>query len=215
LEAGLRGPGIVRGPFHGRPDGPDVSIFVPINLQGENIMLKYALAASAAVAAVMALSAPVYANNTTASITVNGTVGAKCNMALTTQTVSLPGDPTGDDGKLNPAAFNFNPLAGGGEFWCNGAGSTLTLNATPFSNAGYTGAAPSGFTKVVNYTLSGTLGAANVTYDTATDSGDQTSTVGIFDTTNPSGHLQADANDNRLIAGDYSATVTLTLTPGT
>jgi len=178
-------------------------------------MFKTTLAASAAIAAIMALSAPVFANNTSATITVKGTVGAKCDMALTTQTVNLPFDPTGDDGKLNPAAFNLNPLSGGGEFWCNGANSTLTLNATPFHNAGFTGTAPSGFTNTVNYSLSGTLGEGNISYDTGTNSGNQVTQVGIFDTTNPSGTLKADQTNDRLIAGDYSATVTLTLTPGT
>jgi hypothetical protein len=183
-----------------------------------NIMLKYTLAASAAVAAIMALSAPSYAdsNNTSATITVNGNVGAHCSMALHTTAVDLPADITGDDGKLNGAALALNPLAGGGEFWCNAAGSKLTLNATPFTNTGFTGSTvPDGFTKSVNYTLSGSLGDASISYDTADHNGQNVDyTVGIFDTTEPTGSVQADPESRRLIAGAYQAVLTLTLTPG-
>jgi hypothetical protein len=178
-------------------------------------MLKSMLAASAAVAAIAALSSPVYANNTSATITVNGTVGAQCSMDLTSQTVTIP-DISGSDGRLNPAALAVNALAGGGEFWCNGANSKLTLNGTPFKNSGFTGTAPAGFTNVVNYTLSGTMGTTPVSYDTAAvGSTDQQYPVGIFASTNPSGQLSADASSDRLIAGGYEASLTLTLTPGT
>jgi len=175
-------------------------------------MLKTSLAASAAVAAIVALSSPVYANNTSATITVNGSVGAQCSMDLTSQTVTIP-DITGSDGRLNQAALNVNALSGGGEFWCNGANSKLTLNATPFKNASAT---PStGFTNVVNYTLSGTMGSTPVSYDTAAVGGtNQDYSVGVFDSTNPTGQISADATSDRLIAGGYTASLTLTLTPG-
>jgi hypothetical protein len=178
-------------------------------------MLKSALAASATVAAIAALSSPVYANNTSATITVNGTVGAQCSMDLTSQSVSIP-DISDSNGRVYAAALAVNALSGGGDFWCNGANSKLTLNGTPFTNAGFTGTAPSGFTNVVNWSLSGTMGTTPIAYDTAHVGGtDQEYPVGIFDSNNPSGQLSADASSDRLIAGDYSATLTLTLTPGT
>jgi hypothetical protein len=182
--------------------------------QGENVMLKTMLAASVAIVALAALSSsPALAvTNTGTIVTLHGQATSECNMDMAEQTVDIT-HLSGSDGYPVTDELT-NIFANGGEFWCNSANAAIRINLLPLTNTGFTGTAPAGFTNVVNYTLTGTLGSGTISYDTAAVGGtDQEYPVGVFATTTPTANVSLEATSDRVIAGDYSAILKLGLVP--
>jgi hypothetical protein len=185
-------------------------------------MLKHVLAASAAVVALVAISTPSFAAGNTETVLISGTVTAKCAVANSSISVALTLDSA--DGTY--AGESLTPNLG--DIWCNGTGNSVAITATPVTT-GNTTADPS-FTNRVDYTLStdaasvfsgfGThpitplsTTAAPLTGATETltglpafDSGASHSTFTMATTA---------SGGKKLIAGSYTGSITVLVTPGT
>ncbi|HEY1836183.1 MAG TPA: hypothetical protein VGG36_00880 [Rhizomicrobium sp.] len=179
-------------------------------------MLKHTLAASAAIAAVLALSVPSYALATTAPsavVTVSGSVTATCSLNGNPSTYAVNmGNLADANGNTLSTSQTVNYLTGA---WCNGATSTLSVATTKMMPTTLPGSVPNGFTDSVDYTLKSTSGLLNnQSFDTATGTGGS-ATVGAFIDNGDSGTITTDAQTaKKLMAGSYAGTITVTLTPG-
>jgi hypothetical protein len=177
--------------------------------------MKHILGASAAVAT-LAIATGAFATPVASSVTVTGHVDAACSVTNGVGTLDL-GSLAGSNGQYNgtiPASFAMTT----GTVWCNGVSSSAKLAATPLADTttGATGTPPPGFANKIDYSVTATVGGHSVSADTTIASGNGNSvvvgaftqpTIPVVDTVVPSSLL--------LEAGAYSATVTLTLTPGT
>ncbi|MGA9794554.1 MAG: hypothetical protein WBQ17_03360 [Rhizomicrobium sp.] len=180
-------------------------------------MLKYTLAVSVAVAAVLALSAPSYAGAMpvpppSAVVTVSGSVTPTCSLNGNPSTYAVNmGNLADANGNTISTSQTVNYLTGA---WCNGAHSTLIVATTKMTPTTPVGTPPTGFTDFVDYTLKSTSGMLNgQSFDTATGTGGS-ATIGAFIDTGDSGTITTDAQTaNKLMAGSYSGTITVTLSP--
>jgi hypothetical protein len=173
-------------------------------------MLKYALAASAAVSAIVALSAPSYADDS-ATVQINGTVNAACNISGVNQTIEFNAITIGNDGKVSSGQTKSANLAD--TVWCNGGNNTIKITASPLSTSG----SSSGFANTINYTLSTPLAPSAGSWDVTAANQTITTNYGafVFDSSaNPIGTVALDAGTLPQLAGDYSGTVTVDITPG-
>ncbi|HEY1836184.1 MAG TPA: hypothetical protein VGG36_00885 [Rhizomicrobium sp.] len=179
-------------------------------------MLKFTLAASAAVAAIVAFSAPSFA--ATDTISISGVVSAKCSVANATQSITLSNIDTPDGtyaGEALPESI--------GDIWCNGTGNSVQITAKPITTSNSTTDTP--FINRIDYVLSATspsvfaalpplstvnapASGAMATLDTlpAFDTGASHSTYTM--TTQSTG-------GNKLIAGTYTGEIDVLVTPGT
>jgi hypothetical protein len=186
-------------------------------------MMKRILAASAAVASLAAFSAP--ADAQTVQFDLDGNVPATCNLSGmqavsgASHTINLSGTAGGSiidstSGKLSVSGPQTVAL---GANWCNGTKTTVSVVATPLT----TGAVPpsASFTNRVDYTVTGSFaGISNGTLNTAggpVTGTSQSAPVGAFSDSADQMVITADANASQLlVAGDYTGTITVTLTPG-
>ena len=171
-------------------------------------------------AALLAAAVPGIASATTApgpvsgTVTVNGTVAARCQFTTGTATITIPelSDPA--TGNLLTSTVNGQSanLVG----WCNGTTSTMTVNASPILNAG---TAPTGFTNRVDYTATATAHPATGPVSATDGSADSptagtAATVGVFTSQIEVGLSAASSPAGKLLAGAYTGQVLVTLTPG-
>ena len=179
-----------------------------------------------AIALVAAAAAPtlVWADPTSATLTVTGHVTQACSLSGLSGTGTFT---VGGGDLINPAtgALASGLTTDGAQSitgsWCNGA-STITVTAFPLVQSSFVGAPPSSFTKAVNYTATATGWGSTPTAVTTTadNTGSPTSnnasnTVGTataatinVDLTNftaPGGSTQ------KLVAGTYTGQVVITL----
>jgi hypothetical protein len=178
-------------------------------------MMKRILAASAALAAVAAFSAPAFAVTTSNSstVTVNGNVTARCSVANPTSTVDLGELTTNTDGTL-ASQSKVNHF---GDIWCNGTGNSITVTAHPLANTNTT-ADPS-FVNQVNYTVTSTNpGLVGQTADSSSSTPLTVSGLPAFDTgiTNFDQYTITTiaSGTKKVIAGGYSGTIDVVVTPG-
>lgn len=136
-----------------------------------------------------------------ATFTVTGSVTASCS-AVTNSTIAFSSIGLQADGTLT--ASQTASSSAQANFYCNGAGTTLTLAHTAMTN-GVT--APSGFTSTIDFTPAVKIGA------TDKQVGDGTGIA--FGA--QAGSLTMDARSltaaAKPTAGSYSGSITLTLTP--
>lgn len=165
----------------------------------------------------LAASAPAYAADAsvTGTVTVTGSVAAKCLFTTDSDSVVIPelADTTGllDAATVNSQAAE---LAG----WCNGTASTMAVEANHLEGD-FAGSPVAGFTDRVDYTATATAmtGVEGSTATAASDSSDAGGagspvTVGLF--ASPIAVTFSDAAaDGRLVAGDYEGSVDVTLSP--
>lgn len=176
-------------------------------------MRKYLLASAAALAA---LAAPSLADVTTsANATVSGDIVLKCTLSITNGTLALGDISTDGTGKHAGGMTNGTAFLNGTAM-CNGAKNTVVVAAIPLTTT--TTPVGSGFTSRIDYTLAvGTLLPGPVSLDTsapATATSTQNN-VGAFANSDSAGAAFATkATALPVMAGDYSATVTVTLTAG-
>jgi hypothetical protein len=193
-------------------------------------MMKRILAASAAVASLAALSAPAYAlpsPSPQANVQVTGSVPATCSLGgltdLNNTIVSLDntsGSLAQSDGTVDNSVVKKVPL--GAAIWCNGTGTTVTLNAKALrlvTASAIPSAPPSGFVNVVPYQVSTNFpGFSGQSLDTGVTvpGANAMVTVGAFVAdTSTYIQLQADSSgSNKVIAGAYHGSITITVTPG-
>ena len=198
-------------------------------------MNRNAWVASATAALVMALAAgTASAADAVGTLTVTGTVASKCTVitggtaggVLFSSNFGATTELSDSSGHLisNFGAFTSN---GAGDFQinCNKANPSITLAASPMTT---TDAAPTGYANTVSYTAYADIGAISGANATST----VTRTVASGASTGPTGLgsglyvrniannvvVRADtfhtaAPSDILVAGSYSGTITLTLTP--
>jgi hypothetical protein len=171
-------------------------------------MLKHVLYASAALAL---LAAPCIAADTT--VTINGTVEAACSITNGTPVIDLTDALATDAAGKHPGqTFDLEDLVGSA--WCNGSDNTLTAVAKPLIGD-HTAA---GFTNVISYTLSTPVVPGEILNSGTDPAGNSASASGVgafvLDVTAGEGTLVTDATSLPVTAGDYSAEIEITLTPG-
>ena len=173
--------------------------------------MKKLLMGAAALAA-MSATTPAFAQATNevpqmANYAVTGFINASCGNATGTplQFGQLQIDPTG---RLIPPPLTQSV----NNTYCNGVNSSLSVASTPMTTAATPPSAS--FTNTLDYDAVVSFGPANLTVNSNPGT-QQTATVGAF-----VGPLTVQATNvttrgNTLpLAGDYSGTITVTLTPG-
>lgn len=183
-------------------------------------------------AALTMIAGPALAQPTTSalngSVTVNGSVAARCEFQGAQglngpHNVTIPEavflDTT--NGQLNSALESaIGGTLSGVTMWCNGAGTDVALSATPFGNmSASVTSSNANFADRVDFALSvGLTGLGAMSIDTASVAKGVADTagynnVGPFYGEPTIGFDIADSN-KILVAGNYSSTVALTVTPG-
>lgn len=148
------------------------------------------------------------------TVTINGSVAAACVIAPSA-TITL-GEMADSNGLYNSVANGKTATLAG---WCNGAASTMSVVANPIVLQGVH-TTPTGFTDTVNYTATAAVTPAGAgspvsTSDSTTAAAAAAATVGLFNG-NITVTLSASATPaGQLIAGSYSGTTVVTLTPST
>jgi hypothetical protein len=171
----------------------------------------------------MATAAAAVSAGATGTVTVNGTVTAKCSNTGGNKTISV-GELADSDGKVvnTFAGTTTADLA----FQCTSAAPTVSVAATPLKN---TGGAPTGYTDTVQYravvTVDLAAGGTNATSPTVFTSGAPSTTSAVLSgqLANPGAgtniHVAVDqptSNGNLLTASatdGYSGLVTVTVSP--
>lgn len=173
-------------------------------------ILIVALAASASAFATPALA------QSTGTVTVDGSVADRCLFTGDTATIllgELAASGSGATaGKLDTAKLDSSPdatLTG----WCNGIAATIKVEAQPLMNTDFTGTAPDGFTRRVDYSATATANGATPN-DTSLVSGAGTAeSIGMFTGSVVVSLASVGAGTDLLVAGDYQGQVIVTLTP--
>lgn len=177
-------------------------------------MLKHVLAASVAAAALVALSVPSFA--ATGTLTINGSVTAVCSIANPSDTIALGTLTLGADGKYAGQTLTHSA----GDIWCNGTGNTVTFTAHALTNSATTTDTAS-FTNRIDYKVTGPAPTSLTADTTAGDPSNGTATTGAalpaFDTgvgVFSEYVLDIHGPAKKPIAGSYSGSIDLTVTPG-
>ena len=158
------------------------------------------------------------------TITVNGTVAAACTLgAPATATLDL-GALTGTDGKLKPELTGTTPAVETtiANAWCN-TPNKISLKSSPMTTSAPNLVTPSNFSRAIAFTatLTGwkeTVVNTALGADRSVDAISTTAhaafplTIGFSGLTPLSG--ETTQAGNFIVAGDYSATVTITLAVG-
>jgi len=175
-------------------------------------MIKQTLFA-AALASLIPTFAGAVTSDVTGAVTVNGSVSGRCQFSLDSATITIPELSDTSTGVLDPSTVNGRNVALNG--WCNGATSSMAVEAQPLLNAS---SAPSGFTNRVDYTATATAhpGSGDVSADdTSTVAGaGAAAQVGVFSSAIDVALSAAGSTGAKLIAGAYTGQVLVTLTPG-
>jgi hypothetical protein len=200
--------------------------------------MRHLLLSATALSALMA--APALAQSSTATVNANGTINAGCS-ALTIASNFVLNDmgAAGSVGVLNASVFSGASALASSNITCNGVGTTLGIESTPVQLttvanriAENSPEALAGFSSRVDYTATverpvgtyvGLLSSSPVTTvgtvgsDASAASGASTVTPGLI--AGPLniklGSAAIGAGGTTLVAGAYSGSVTLTLTPAT
>lgn len=169
-----------------------------------------ALAVPAAASAQAAALGPV-----TGNVAITGKVDARCVIA---PTASIALNEMADaNGVYNLAADGKTATLNG---WCNGLTSTMTVASTAITRTGAVGAAPTGFVDVVNFVATASVtpagaAAAVSASDSTLAAPSAAASVGLF-----SGNVTVALSGSstpvvgKLVAGNYTGAVAVTLTPG-
>ncbi len=149
------------------------------------------------------------------SFSVTGSVALSCTIGgVTTPATSNATIPIGSGGIVNTA-----PIA---RSFANVVCNSLSILQTISVNGGVrrTGAAPGGFTNIINYSALAAFGGATSTLNTATvptAAGQETGSIGTTSTSTPSGTLSVTITPQTppqpLVSGSYADTLRITITP--
>src|SRR3569832_304102 len=175
-------------------------------------MLKHVLTVASALA-LAALTSPAFAAGS-GHVDISGSVAAVCNVTSPTHTVSFGAFTTAANGTY---AGNDVQTQGFGDIWCNSA-STLSVVAKPLVSDQHTTDTP--FTDRVDYVVtSPTVPTPTSTVGSVASTG-ATTTVNVpqaFDTGTGTFDqytiTTVSSGSNKLVAGTYSGTIDITLTP--
>jgi hypothetical protein len=159
------------------------------------------------------------------ALNMNGNISATCTaLSLSATSINLGtiSDPT-NPGTLNASAVNGANVSATPSITCNGGGTTLSIDANPLTGPALpTSAGSAGFSNLVNYTATINKSGASAFVQSIPSAGiaNQTTaasassaTVGLI-ASEFSIALSGAAAAGVLIAGGYSGTVIIALTPG-
>jgi hypothetical protein len=177
--------------------------------------MKKLLIVTAAAASLLAAPAFAAVVGVSGTVTISGSVAAKCVIDPAATIGTTADELTAADGTYNLFFNNKTATLNG---WCNGTSSTIAVVAHPVT----TGAASSGnFTNTIHYTatakVTNAAGTVITESDTSATAGadNPATTVGLF--SNPIEVKLTLSNPttatDKLIAGNYSGTTVVTLTP--
>jgi hypothetical protein len=166
--------------------------------------------------AALTVAAPAVAQDATGTVDINGSVAERCLFTTPSATIwageLAKGGTDVNAGRLNPAVLNGQKRTLVG--WCNGTASTISVEAEELLNTNFTGTAPTGFTRRIDYTATADANGASAWDSSLAAGAGDSEDVGIF-TGNVDVTISAASapGDNLLIAGDYSGQVLVTLSP--
>ena len=164
-------------------------------------MIKKLLLAAVAVSAIAAT--PAMAADTVALCGISGSVGEVCS-ASATGSIAF-GALTDGTGTLNVTSKDAAADTGA---YCNGAGTTITIAHTNLVHSTGAGTAPAGFTKTVTFVPEVDAGATTKTGDIGPVA------LGAFSGLTVRAKSLATSASAKPLAGSYSGSITVTLTPG-
>ena len=166
---------------------------------------------------------PALAQSATGTVQVNGSVANRClfvsgDVVLDLGELALVSGDTATLGRLDAAKLTSRSATLNG--WCNGVSATMAVEALPILNTSFTDAAPSGFERRIDYVATATAtpsgGAVAAADTTLTSGGGVASTTGIFSSDIALSFAEAATpTGGRLVAGSYSGSVIVTLSPTT
>jgi hypothetical protein len=155
-------------------------------------------------------AAPAFAQDVTGTVNVTGEVAPRCQFTVDSVVLPLGELALSSNGELDTAKVDDETanLAG----WCNGSSAQIKVEAFPLVGPSFTGDTAA-FTNTVNYTATATANSVSPTDTTTTPGAGTPLSVGIF-----SGQIQvklsgSSAASKKLVAGDYTGSVVVTLTP--
>jgi hypothetical protein len=159
------------------------------------------------------------AQSVAGAVGLNGSVAARCQFTTDNAVLNI-GEmsvTTGSGSSLG--TFNHTTLDGKSAVlngWCNGTGATMTVQAFPMLNTGFTGSPPSGFDDRVDFTATAVENAASASASSLNATPGTPSTVGVFNSNiTVSFSNSATPGGGKMIAGPYTGTVNVTLAPAT
>jgi len=173
--------------------------------------MKTLIIAATALAA-LGFSTAASAQSANGTVTVNGTVAAKCVIAPT-GTITL-GEMADIFGQYNLAADNKSATLNA---FCNGTRSTMTVLSSPIILQS-TIVVPAGFTNIVDFTGTASVtpagsGAAVSASDSTIAAASAPAAVSLFSDNITVTLSASSTNGNKLIAGAYQGSVVVTLAP--
>lgn len=159
------------------------------------------------------------AADATGSVTINGSVAGRC-MFTSDNVVLNIGEMSNTSGSPSVlGTYNHTKLDGlttqltG---FCNGAGATMTVQAFPMLNTGFTGTLPTGFDDRVDYTATATESNLSATATSLSNVPGTPTTVGAFNQAiTVSFSNSATPGGGKMISGPYTGSVNVTLAPST
>jgi hypothetical protein len=166
----------------------------------------------AAALSLVAAAAPAAAQST-GNVAITGEVGVRCEFTVNSDLIAL-GELSvsgAAGGQLDTSQVNGESAQLVG--WCNGASSSMTVEADPIVNVA---PAPAGFENTVNYTATATIGAgpSSASDSSAIVGAGAPGAVGIFSNTiNVVLSGSSTPGGGKLVAGAYNGSVDVTLTP--
>ncbi len=172
------------------------------------------LAVAAVIAAAAAL--PAAAQTATGTVTVNGSVADRCQFTTPSAVINA-GELALQGAGANSGKLDTSKLDGQSRTlvgWCNGTAATMAVEAQRLVNTSFLTTPPAGFDRVVNYSASALANSATANDTSVTDGAGTGVPVGIF-----SGDVvvtlssSSSPTSGRLVAGNYSGQVLVTLTP--
>jgi hypothetical protein len=153
----------------------------------------------------------------TGDVGIGGVVTPRCGFNSTDVTInigemSFTSGPSASIAKFNPTTLNSRSTTLNG--FCTGANATMTVQAHPMLNTSFVGAPPSGFDDRVDFTATATEGVVSASASSTSGSPGAPSTVGVFaNDIVVSFSNSATPGGGRLIAGPYTGSVDVVLTP--
>ena len=154
------------------------------------------------------------------SVGLNGSVASRASQFTTDNAVLNIGEMSITTGSgSSVGTFDHTTLDGKSSVlvgWCNGTGATMTVQAFPMLNTGFTGSPPSGFDDRVDFTATAVENATSASASSLNATPGTPATVGLF-TSNITVNFSNSATPGggKMIAGPYAGTVNVTLAPAT
>lgn len=168
-----------------------------------------------AIASLAMIASPAMAQtaDVTGTVSIDGSVAGRCLFTTPNATISLGelalGGADSSAGKLDASKVNGETATLTG--WCNNAAATISVEAFPLLNSA---SSATGFENRIDYTATASANDASPDDSSASAGAGQAETLGLY-----AGDIEvalsdaATPNGGLLVAGNYTGSVVVTLTP--